>query len=274
MRPRPCLTWLPHSCHNEAMRNQRVVEIVQRYERGESTSRIAKDFGVVAETVRRWLSEAGVRRRTLSERNRRYTYRHNAFERVDSVTAYWAGLMMADGCVDRRGLISLELKAEDRELVVGLSEFMGYTGPVTSRTRRHRSGTMTEMISLRVTAPDVADQLLRWGVCQRKTFNGIVPPLHGLDGHFYRGLFDGDGCFHRRADNGRPQASLCGNPAVVDSFRDWCWRTFRETGSLTHRSKYHVVVFAGERATRLGHALYGLEGPRLSRKEEVFRSCL
>lgn len=250
----------------------RRIEAEQRYIRGENTQRIARDFGVAGETVRRWLAEAGIPRRTASERNRRYQYRSDAFTQVDPVTSYWAGLLMADGSVEKRGLISLELHIMDRELVEGLSHFIDYTGPLAKRTRQQKSGHMTELISLRVAAPDLAKQLARWGVVPRKTFDGLIGDLGGTDAHFYRGLFDGDGCIHRRK-SGRMYASLCGNPSVVDSFRDWCWRTFREVGSLNRRKKYHVVQFGGKRAIALGHALYDISGPRLTRKEELFRLC-
>lgn len=254
--------------------NKKIAEIVQRYTRGEDTVRIARDFGVTSETVRKWLEKAGVPRRSLSERNRMYTYRHDAFKYWTPEAAYWAGLLMADGSVSNRGLVSLELNVKDRELVIGLSEFLEYTGPLADRTRISKAGTVSSMVSLRVTAKDLAQQLLEWGVCPRKTYIGSVPPLNGVDCHFYRGLFDGDGYFHRRKDNGRPQAGLCGNPAVVDSFRDWCWTTFREVGSLTRKKKFHIVMFAGEKAFKFGHAIYSPCGPRLKRKEEVFRSCL
>jgi hypothetical protein len=243
-----------------------VQEIIQRYERGEHCSRIARDFGVSGETIRKWLEKAGVERRTISDRNRKYTYRHDAFEHFEPVTAYWAGLLAADGSVSDRGLVSLELHSKDRELVDGLASFIQYTGPVIPRSCRRKSGLVSEMISLRVTAPDIASQLLLWGVVPRKTYKAQRICLReDLECHYYRGLFDGDGCFHRRK-NGGLCAKIAKHPTVIDGFRDWCWRTFREVGSLTRKSKFHIVQFGGNSVRLLWKALYSSDGPRLARK--------
>jgi len=251
----------------------RVSEAIQRYERGEATTRIGRDFGVAAETIRVWLKKAGIARRSRSERSRKYQYRHDAFEKMEPLTAYWAGLLMADGSISRDGLVSLEIHNKDRELVEGLAKFIEYTGPLAIRTRRHKSGKTSKMISLRVTAPDLAKQLARWGVVPRKTYKAKSVKLHGVEEHYYRGLFDGDGCVHKRK-SGKPYANIAGNPIVIDGFRDWCWRTFREPGSLVRERRFHIVQFGGRSALKLGQALYDAPGPRLKRKETLMRRCL
>lgn len=252
-----------------AMLEHRMQEIVQRYERGEHSARIARDFCVSGQTIRVWLEKVGVKRRTISERNHKYTYRHDSFEHFEPVTAYWAGLLAADGSVSDDGLVSLELHKKDRELVDGLASFMEYSGPVLPRTRIQKSGFLSEMVSLRVTAPDIATQLLLWGVVPRKTCMAKGIELKpDLECHFYRGLFDGDGCFHI-SKNGKLYANIAKHPAIIDGFRDWCWRTFREVGSLAKKKNYHVVQFGGESACLLGQALYSSNGPRLTRKNDL-----
>lgn len=253
---------------------EQLEEIIQRYNHGENTRTIGRDFGLSYETIRQRLKQAGVPRRTRSELNTKYAYKHDAFEHFEPITAYWAGLMAADGCVHRTGLISLELDIKDKELVEGLAQFIEYTGPIIPRTRRQKSGFISSMTALRVTAPDLAKQLLAWGVVQRKTYEAkriILPPE--LECHFYRGLFDGDGCLHRRK-TGQLCASLAKHPVIIDGFRDWCWRTFREPRSLSRKPKYHLVQFGGKSASLLGQALYSSHGPRLTRKNDLVKEWI
>ncbi len=242
---------------------------VRLYRRGYSSIEIGRRFKVTGQSVRRWLKIAGVEMRSRVETARRFSYDHDAFAAESLEAAYYAGLLMADGNVrvDKR-LFSLEVVEKDRELVDGLRKFLSYTGEVKLRERTCERGSVRRFAALRVTAPDLVEQLAWWGVYPRKTKVACVPiDVRGceLERPFLRGLFDGDGCFHVRK-NGYLYASFAGTPMVVDAFRDWCWRTTRRVGSLSRRKPYfHVVQFGAGSAVAVGEALYDGDGPRLSR---------
>jgi len=135
-------------------KNPRLEEAILRYQRGEDTARIGRDLCVAGETVRQWLIERGIPRRSISERNRIYDYDHKAFSISTPISAYWAGLLMADGSISKHGLISLELQDRDAYLVYGLKAFMNYSGPITKRTRYQKSGNKSRMKSLFNTVRD------------------------------------------------------------------------------------------------------------------------
>lgn len=252
----------------------KLTEITTRYLAGETTKRIARSFGVTGETVRIWLKLAGIDRRTRGA-EKQYEYDRLAFSVLCPEAAYWAGLLMADGNVSCDGkTMSLELNSQDHELVLGLKRFLRYSGPVYERTRLHKSGNTSKMSAIRLTAPEIVSNLKLWGVVPRKTYRCKIPKnvTSALLNHFFRGLFDGDGCAHRRL-NGSLYLSLCGNSKVIDSFRDWCWKSVRETGSLRVHANFHVVQFGGKTAEAVGSLLYKLEGPRLRRKELLVKQA-
>jgi len=129
-------------------------------------------------------------------------------------------------------------------------------------------------VSLRITSAELKKSLADvWGVFPNKSKTATMKETilnSPFAVHFFRGLFDGDGCVHRRG-NGYFYANLCGTPNIIDSFRDFCWKSIRETGNLQRRTSYtHVVQFGSRAAPLLGKLLYGVDGPRLHRKERVF----
>jgi len=244
---------------------------------GETTTQIARRFRVSGETVRQWLMVLGVTRRSRAERFRKYHHRGDAFSKPTPTTAYFAGLLLADGNVQPRdGLVQISLSAKDAYLVEALCAFLEHTGPLFYFTRQHRSGTQSHMVALRVVAHDLIQPLAQWGVIPRKSHDGTVPPElrnSAIEEFYFRGLFDGDGCVHRRPTTKRLYVSLCGTPAIIDAFRDWCWREVREAGSLHRRSvTTHVVQFGGAAAIVVGKRLYqSTEAPRLKRKARLIK---
>jgi hypothetical protein len=256
--------------------NELKQEAVLRYQNGESTSQIGRTIGLTSETIRRWLSEEGIPRRSRSIRSRKYSYRTSAFGGDTPEDAYYAGLLMADGNVSRtKPLFQIIILEKDREMIDGMKSFLGYTGPIIPRTRiAKKSKRVMKFVELRVTAPDLVLRLEEWGVVPVKARRGRVGPrvTSELMCYFFRGMFDGDGCVHRRKRSGRLYASFCGNPFIVDSFRDWCWKNIRETGSLARKSNtFNVAQFGGKRVALLGKLLYNDVGPFLKRKRDLFR---
>lgn len=244
------------------------------YRAGLTTAQIGRHFKVVGETARRWLHLKGVQIRSRAERSRRYYYDNQAFERRTAEAAYYAGLLMADGSIDpKKRLLSLEIHKRDEELVLNFKAFLKYTGMLSYRTRRQKSGTLTPTVALRLTAPELIQQLRAWGVVPRKSKVGVVGrAIAGVEEFFFRGLFDGDGCAHRRRCN-TAYANFCGTPAVVRAFRKWCRANVGHDGYLDIRSEtVHVVQFYAGNAVSLGRLLYSNPvGPRMSRKERLLQ---
>lgn len=255
-------------------------EAKQRYIDGENTIEIARSMRVSGETIRQWLHKLGVEIRRRPDRQQKYSHRSDCFSSMtpSATDAYFAGLLLADGNVQKKsGLIQISILASDAYLLHALKRHLAYTGPIKYFSRRHRSGRWGKMSALRVIAHDLLAPLAAWGVVPQKSKRGFVGPAVRsgslLEEYFYRGLFDGDGCVHKRRNKKGLYLSLGGTPAIIDAFRDWCWRSCREAGSLHKRSAtFHVVQFGGRAAAAVGEQLYRSKGaPKMHRKVELIK---
>ena len=246
-----------------------VERVCKMYLAGLSSAEISKDFGVTSSTIRCWLELGGVPRRSKSITSRKYSYRKDAFLNATSDDAYFAGLLMADGSISDRGHVSLEISRKDIVLLHELKEHVCFNGPIKERSRTSKSGSILEFASIRFVAHDLVKHLRMWGLVPRKSRRAVIGDIvfdNGLEGAFFKGLFDGDGCVHVRA-NGTKYLSLCGYPGVIDSFRDWCWKNVRLVGSLNQRSdRFHVVQFGGKSAGIVGGLIYDDNERGLERK--------
>ena len=149
------------------------------------------------------------------EGSRKYTLNHTYFEDIDTPEqAYWLGFLAADGGVvigAKTYALRLELAEVDAEQVQTFAIAMGSNKPLWNR----RGCVGVSLDSWRL-----VESLERLGIGQRKS--ATVEPWDGpaeLMPHYWRGLFDGDGCICR--SRGRWQMSICGSEACVQAFAAW-----------------------------------------------------
>lgn len=149
------------------------------------------------------------------EGNRRYTLNHGYFDDIRTPEqAYWLGFITADGGVIKSAktyALRLELAKKDAEHVQMFADSMGSDKPLWNR----RGCTGISLDSWRL-----AESLERLGIGQCKS--ATVKPWNGpedLMPHYWRGLFDGDGCICRSRTYW--QASICGSADCVHEFARW-----------------------------------------------------
>lgn len=149
-----------------------------------------------------------------SEENplRRYSFDETAFRTIDdSETAYWAGLLLADGYIYdhpdcKSTCVSLSLKKEDKAHVQRFKDFLSAENPVVEH------GHLAEIT---ITSAELCTNLAEYGIVSGKSQKEQeIPEMDaGLHQHFLRGLWDGDGSlFYRKRDD-----MLRWNIAGVDS---------------------------------------------------------
>jgi len=196
--------------------------------------------------------------------------------------AYWAGFLMADGCVTESTVI-LTLSSKDEGHIESFRSFIGCSNPIHQYKKRMASG-----ISVR--SARMASDLGRWGVVPRKTYVGAIPndiPAHLLH-HYIRGLIDGDGGVHIRSytqgkySGIRWSVELCGNDAIITRVYEILSELgIRASKFPSKRSKvsdhitYSVCVTKKADVRRLVEWLgYGKDDPSLPRKTETARAIL
>jgi hypothetical protein len=190
--------------------------------------------------------------------------------------AYWLGFIAADGSVSEIAGKRLEitLSARDHEHLCEFGRTIGY-GEAKKTQWRSR---------LTLYSQKLFDDLARQGIHPRKS-HSLLPwdgPVHLLS-HYWRGVFDGDGCYSvapRKCRSGNMrdqwQSSLVGTKEMISAFQKFV--SHRENpfsdGSIYPHSTANsswVVGYGGIRPTQavvfaLGHLQ---DTPVLHRKAKL-----
>lgn len=239
---------------------------IKAYQSGKTQAEIAIHLGVAQRTIGRWLALAGIKARPPGwNGSKRYSHNPNAWSKATPDAAYFAGLMMADGWLNGN-ILCIELVNRDKHILNELKKFLAYTGKLERRANRRMS-------MLRVSSKRLVSDLIKWGVVHRKSKRGRISASitrSPIAKFYFRGLFDGDGCLHRRK-SGYLYLNFCGNRHIVQEFRNWAKKVIGSSGSLVRRHRIDVAQFFCKNAELLAMALYGdPRAPRLRRKERIW----
>lgn len=221
--------------------------IVAEYAAGRSQSAIAAEFGVKREAVRSRLRRLGVPADVDYLRYRK-SLDHLAFSVVTPESAYWAGFLMADGCVTRpaqgQARISLRLAEVDRGHVEKFRAFVGSGRKISTIHERPKTIAGTPVgastsAHLGICSDRVADDLARFGVVPRKSTRETVLLLD-KNKDFWRGYVDGDGSLRvcrPSSTSNFPVLDLVGSHSIVSQFATYVM-------SLVPTSKLVAGTFA------------------------------
>lgn len=173
------------------------IEICERYLAGENSSGLAVIYEVNSGTIRNILERNSISRRSLSEVHRTCTLNQAAFAKQTPEALYWAGFLMADGCVQlstiRLPYISIELSARDTKHVKKFKQFLSSSHKITMAKRKYQTG-YTNSARLQVSSQQLADDLALYGVIPRKSLVAEATSVASGSIDFWRGVIDGDGC--------------------------------------------------------------------------------
>lgn len=130
--------------------------------------------------------------------SRKIIFNYNFFNELTDKTAYWAGFLMADGCLQdviwrgrRSNRLQLGLAEMDKDHIFRFCDDIG-----CDKNFIHYVKTIKGQNQLKVSLSynGISDSLLKWGIIPNKTYNYVEPKIPDeLIPHYLRGWFDGDG---------------------------------------------------------------------------------
>lgn len=205
--------------------------------------------------------------RSRKDARRLYSLDHTYFDEItDERRAYWLGFITADGCVrhdEGRDILAVSLKAGDSKHLQTLCNDLGSDRPVLFSQRNE--------VSVLFNSGHLVGSLERLGVTPRKS--GVVQPWVGppeLMRHYWRGLFDGDGCIHKKRERQKWSLSIVGSKACVVGFARWafdqCGSTAKPRDMGAYGSYWSWMVAGTWMPQDLARALYEGADVTLSRK--------
>jgi len=243
-------------------------EILRRYQAGENSEVLCKEFKLNASTICRIIKRLGGKIRPAEENKRKFKIRYNFFDIIDTEEkAYFLGFLMADGNVDKkRNNIRLVLHQKDVDILYKLRSalFIGDPLPSIGEDRVYRY--------LTISSAHIKEALGRQGCVPAKTFKTSLPQLpDDLMWHFLRGLYDGDGGI--TIDKARVRIHLTGFDGLLREVKYWIYERGIFGAFSNYKDKPHVsslVVSARVDSYKFLDKLYGNSSIHLERKYNLY----
>src|SRR5574343_1335892 len=166
----------------------------------------------------------------------------NYFKQNNKEVAYWAGFLMADGCIvhvsERSRVLALVVAKHDTEHLGKFCDAVGVSRDAIFTNK-------DESVGVHLSGMNFDVDLLGWGIIPRKTFNFVAPKVSDeLLPHYLRGWIDGDGQVYANGNGAR--ITIAGNiPAM-----EWCINAFRRIGytggiNIYKRTDTHGILYVG-----------------------------
>jgi intein/homing endonuclease len=252
-------------------------EIIKLHEDGIGTTKTSEMLNVSPSTIQKYLKKNNLKPLGI---NRPYKNKYNThfFSEYTKESVYWAGFIMADGCISDTNTthnVQIMLSIKDKSHLQKLSEIINFTGPLYEYKKNNS-------ITIRMSGKKIINDLFnKYGITKKKSLIAEFPKQlpRELYSHFIRGYFDGDGSIYKGSS---PTISFIGNENIVKSIRDILHETLeleikssndkpplRNTGS----EKIKQFAYCGKNTKKIIKWLYNKtnENIRLDRK---YKKCM
>ena len=173
-------------------------EICTRYENGESSYVISRDYPVAYSSVKQTLKRRGVKMRDAATSHRRYDCNFRFFQNVSTEPqAYWLGFFAADGHVHpKNNTAAILLSKNDKDHLEKFKLALNATHPINDYLGDCPNGKYTWRSRLSIQSADMVNDLIALGVVPNKSLIIKWTTLpHSLVRHYLRGYIDGNGTF-------------------------------------------------------------------------------
>lgn len=182
--------------------------------KGYSQKAAAKELNVYYKTLLNHLSkhpEKTIGRKGKKRIDSKY------FNKIDTERkAYWLGFLTADGYLSSKGTLELTLAEKDFEHIKLFKKDLKSEHSISVK-KNYLNGKEFKQYRISFTDEEIASDLYKYGLNNRKTFNAYIPleyiPQH-LIKHYIRGLFDGDGSVYSAGDN-RINVTIASTASIV-----------------------------------------------------------
>lgn len=211
-----------------------------------------------------------------------------AFDTLTPEARYWAGFILADGClrVERRQYstgtvcfyksVSIGLAKRDKYHLDKLKLFLGSTHKILEFNCKSTFGTYP-MVRLSFLSQRIFDRLSTLGITPGKTKGTVVDSCLADSTDFWRGFVDGDGyiTISRSGTLRVPFIGACGHKSIMAQFQNFVRSVTGKTYALTDSStKCCALKLNGKQAIKLISVLYREATVALDRKRNTAKSIL
>lgn len=172
-----------------------LLNIYERYVKGETIINIAKEYSVVPDTIYKQFKNHNIKMLSSTITQRKYKIDNDYFNEIDTEEkAYILGLLYADGTYSKsNNTISLSLQEKDVSILNKINKLFQPDKPLYFIKKKQESH--QNQYRLIISSKPICEKLLLMGLMSDKSFKIRFPNIKEcLINHFIRGFFDGDGC--------------------------------------------------------------------------------
>lgn len=252
-------------------------ELINDYAAGLSTSALSKKYPIGQQGAHRFLQR---RKLTRPQWVRQCSVNETAFDESIPDALYWAGFLMADGCISAterfkgksaRAEIHLVQAAVDIGHVEKFRKFLGSTHKITQRKNN--------AVAFTLNSRRIVNRLVELGIVPRKTWTGEARGAAISSPDFWRGVVDGDGTIRtwkRKDGHWTCTLSLCGaSKSLLEQFRQFVQLIVPDySGTVFAHGPIYDIVLGGRNAIPVIRSLWGRGGESLDRKAKTVQAIL
>lgn len=197
--------------------------VCEMYTQGKTAEAIGEEFGVGADTIYRAMKLSGTPTFLREDRATRAdkVIDRTRFTDYDcEYTAYYYGLLLADGCLTGRtgNTVVFNLKSTDGYMVDSLHTWLNAPTKLHDRVQHDdRTNNTYYARYMSITDHVIAANLRKLGFEERKSMREKLPQVFSHNNHFWRGMVDGDG----HIGTSGWTMNLCGSFEVCNGFADY-----------------------------------------------------
>jgi intein/homing endonuclease len=195
-------------------------QIIADYNNNISSEKLAIKYNMNPSTICRIVKRLGGELKGTTFFNRKYELDETFLDNIDTQEkAYFLGFMYSDGNVHKReSNFKIVIHNKDKHILHKFSDmFYGFDNIQDDDD---------QYVSFRVYSVKLTLKLIEHGCVPNKTFKLSFPktvPEHLLN-HFFRGLFDGDGCLRLNEEN-RAFINLTGYKPFLEEIQEYLTKT-------------------------------------------------
>jgi hypothetical protein len=204
----------------EKKKEESLQKAVELYKQGRSQSFIEKECNLTRKSIRSLIKSLGIVYRDKSDQahlTHKTEINHKAFDIITEHSAYFIGLLYADGHIvkAKENTIEITLKKDDEKILYKFKEFLQSNRIIKYPKNR-------DEVKFRFNSHKIFTKLAELGFTSNKSHEAIPPEELKYNRHFWRGVIDGDGgVYDYKTTDAKTNSNsvfLCGTLETVFGF--------------------------------------------------------
>lgn len=224
-------------------------------------------------------------KKSLSQNNRTFSLNENFFINMNSAEKwYWAGFILADGCISK-SVLEITLKKSDHKHLMKFLKCIKSNYEIYNKKIKGKNDKIYEASRLVISNIVFINSLKKLGLTERKSFTAkpLDVPIK-FEKDFWRGVFDGDGhigFYNIKLKNGCRKGtliSLVGTKEICEGFKSFCSKyvdvSYRKVKLDKRSEKLYEFSLNGDKSIIISNNLYNNSKIYLDRKYEISKQFM